>query len=75
VIDGQKRVFPAPEQATLTEKRLEYFEWTDREGSKLYEDVTREEMAERIRELEERLDTLETKFDVFTKQVRRDLLE
>ncbi|MFB6208413.1 MAG: hypothetical protein ABEJ69_03620 [Candidatus Nanohaloarchaea archaeon] len=75
VIDGQKRVFPAPKQATLTEKGLEYFEWTDREGTKLYEDITREEMVERIHELEERLDELETKFDIFTKQIRRELLE
>lgn len=60
-VDGQKRVFKAPHQAHLTDKAKEYLEQTRiKEDAERFEDMSREELVEKIRDHEDRIDRLET---------------
>lgn len=68
VIDGQKRVFDAPKQATLTEQAVNYLQSTETATTQ-YEDLSREELVETVHDLETRIDQLEDAFESFRKQV------
>lgn len=69
VIDGQKRVFQHPKQAEITEKGEQYLEHTDREDLEEYENLTQGELVEKVHWLENQVDRLERKFEVFRNQV------
>jgi predicted transcriptional regulator len=71
VIDGQKRVFQHPKQAELTEKGEQYLEHSEREDLDEYEDLSHRELVERIRSLENQVEELERKFEVFRDQVQK----
>lgn len=73
VIDGQKRVFQAPTEARLTKKGKQFLEEQVDEDLDRYEDMSRKELIERVKQLEEQVDELEQKFEVFQKQVKKSL--
>lgn len=72
VIDGQKRVFEAPKQARPTEKGERCLDQAP-EGEEKYEEMTRDELVETVRELEARIADLRRSFEVFREQVRRKM--
>jgi len=71
VVDGTKQVFEAPKQAQLTELGetvLERIE--DEETGQRYEDLTRKELVRKVQRLEEEMEEMNRKFDLFRKQVQ-----
>ena len=70
-INGQKRVFQTPKQAQLTEKGKQYLENSEQQNLGEYENLSREELVERTHELENRIEELEKKFEVFRGQVQK----
>jgi hypothetical protein len=68
VIDGQKRVFDAPKAATLTDDAFQYLQATDQDSNR-YQDLSRDELVDKIHDLEDRVDRLESGFESFRKQV------
>jgi len=74
VIDGQKRVFDAPKEASLTQQAAAYFEWTDRtEAIDTYREMSRAELVERVYDLEQQVDELQQAFETFRGQVQDHL--
>ena len=73
VVDGQKRVFQHPKQADLTDEGLRYLEESGSEDVTEYEDVSHEELVERVREIEDEVDELKEAFRVFKKQVQKKM--
>jgi predicted transcriptional regulator len=71
IINGQKRVFQHPKQAELTDKGKQYLENTDREDLDQYENLSHSELVEKIHRLENRVEELEKKFEVFRDQVQK----
>jgi predicted transcriptional regulator len=71
VIDGQKRVFQHPKHAELTEKGHRYLENLEHRDPDGYNNLSKKELVEKTRTLEARLKELESKFEVFRKQVRK----
>jgi DNA-binding MarR family transcriptional regulator len=69
VIDGEKRVFQHPKQAELTEKGEQYLEHADNEDLDEYENLSHEELVEKVHELEHKVEELEKNFEVFRNQV------
>lgn len=72
IIDGQKRVFDAPKEATLTNTGIHYLHTTNQDRGQ-YEDLTREELIEKIHNLEDRVAQLENGFEAFRQQVLQRL--
>jgi Fic family protein len=72
IIDGQKRVFDAPKEATLTEDAIQYLQSTANDGDR-YQDLTRDELVRTVRDLEARIDRLESGFESFRQQVLQKL--
>lgn len=70
VIDGQKRVFQHPKQAHLTEKGKGVVDDLGEDAGSRYSDLTHSEVVEKLGELENRVDDLESKMNVFKKQVQ-----
>jgi len=70
VINGQKRVFQAPKQAELTDKGRERLERAEEDVGE-YEDLGHRELVEKTHELENRVEELEKKFEVFRDQVQQ----
>jgi len=68
IIDGQKRVFDAPKEATLTEQAIQYLQSTNQDSTK-YQDLSREELVHKIHDLEDRVNRLERGFESFRQQV------
>lgn len=67
----QTRRFEAPKQVWLTDKgetSLSEYDHSDQ-----YADMSREELVQTIHDLEERMNTLETAFQSFQKQVKKHL--
>jgi DNA-binding MarR family transcriptional regulator len=69
VIDGQKRVFQHPKQAELTEKGEQYLEHSEREDLDEYENLSHGELVEKTYKLENQVEELENKFEIFRQQV------
>lgn len=67
IIDGQKRVFDAPKEATLTQTGIQYLHTQNHRTR--YEDLSKEELIERIHDLEDRIAQLEDGFEAFRQQV------
>ena len=70
VIDGQKRVFEHPKQARLTDKATDHLA---SEPPQKYDDMTHEELVERVHELEEEVDRLRQSLETFREQVQERL--
>lgn len=68
--DGQERNFKAPTEAWLTDAGLKYFAWTNRETTK-HQDMTHDELVERVNELEDSVARLESSLEIFKKQVQQ----
>ncbi len=69
VIEGQKRVFQHPKQAKLTDKGEQYLKHSEQKDIDEYENLTHREIVEKTHELENRVEELEKKFEVFRQQV------
>lgn len=68
IIDGQKRVFDAPKEATLTDDAVQYLQATNQDSNR-YHDLSRDELVAKIHDLEDRVDRLESGFESFRQQV------
>jgi len=73
IVDGQKRVFQHPKQAELTKKGLRYLEKTEFEDTTEYEDLSHNELVERMKAVEEDVEDLKEAFQVFKKQIQQRL--
>lgn len=69
-INGQKRVFQAPKQANLTKKGQQALEHSEPEDLDEYENLSHNELVEKTYELENRIEELEKKLEVFRDQVQ-----
>jgi predicted transcriptional regulator len=70
IIDGQKRVFQHPKQAELTEEGEKYLQDSEREHIDEYDDLSHNELVEKIYRLEKQIEELDKKFEVFRDQVQ-----
>lgn len=75
VVDGTRQVFEAPKQASLTEKGERYLEDSNTAGGTDFSRLTRDELIEHVRELEQDLEELEQRFDLFSRQVKQRLFD
>ena len=73
IIDGQKRVFQHPKKAELTEKGLRYLEESRQEDIEAYEDLSHDELVERVITVEEDIDELKQAFKLFKKQIQKKI--
>jgi len=73
VINGQKRVFQHPKKAELTEKGERFLEQAKQEIPEAYEDLSHNELVEKVRQLEAEIGQLEQKFEVFRNQIQQKL--
>ncbi|WP_201287899.1 hypothetical protein [Salinirussus salinus] len=73
MIDGQKRVFQHPKQAELTKKGEQHLEQADTEPLDEYENLSHRELVEKTHRLENQLEDLKQKFEVFREQVQRSI--
>ena len=71
VIDGQKRVFQAPKQAELTEQGVQYLEESEQQDLEQYEDLSHQELVDKVHKLDAQIEELERKFEMFQDQVRK----
>lgn len=67
-VNGQKKVFQAPKQAELTDKGKKYLQHS-KEDTGRYEDMSHRELVEKIHQLENRMEEMECKLELFRKQV------
>lgn len=73
-VGGQKRVFRAPKEATLTEAGQEYVRRSeDTVDSSAYRDLDRAELVETVHALKRDLAELRREFQLFKRQVQREL--
>lgn len=74
VVDGQKRNFKRPRQATLTEQGVTYCAQADhRESMTQYEALTREELVEELHAHDRRIEQLETTVRLLRDQIHQAL--
>lgn len=73
IVDGQKRVFQHPKKAKLTEKGREYLRGPHSEDVTEYEDLSHEELVDRVRTVEKEVKELEEAFQVFKRQVQKKI--
>jgi len=72
IVDGQRRVFQSPLQGELTD-RGEGCLKQNKEDLNRYQDLTHEELVEKVLELESQFEELQRSFDVLRNQVQREL--
>ena len=72
-VDGQRRVFQSPLRGELTEKGRQYIEEVEQENAGRYEDLSHSELVEKVLDLESQFEELQHSFDVFRKQVQKEL--
>ena len=73
VVDGTKQVFEAPKTAELTPLGDDYLEKYSSGSSKSFDTEGREELAERVADLENDVQELKSAFEVFKRQVNEKL--
>ena len=71
-VDGQRRVFQSPLQGELTDRGEEYLK-QNKEDLNRYQDLTHEELVEKVLELESQFEDLQQSFEVFRQQVQNQL--
>jgi hypothetical protein len=69
IINGQKRVFQHPKQATLTDKAKQYLKNSEQQDLDKYQNLSHRELVKKTQELENRVEELENKFEIFRQQV------
>ena len=75
VIDGTRQVFEAPKKAELTPKGYRCLKQADQDdGSGQYRSMTRDELVERVHELEANYDDLEEKVERIRQHVSEYIL-
>lgn len=70
VINGQKRVFEHPKQATLTEAGQEHL--TDQPPQQ-YNEMSHDELVEKVHELEQEVESLRNALQTFREQVQDEI--
>lgn len=73
VINGQKRVFQHPKQATLTDKGTRRLKADEPIDTDRFDDLSHQELVEKVHKLETELNELQQKFGVFHDQVQQHL--
>ena len=73
MIEGQKRVFQHPKQAELTDKGEQCLQQAETKELREYENLSNRELVEKTHKLENRVEELEKKFEVFRDQVQQQL--
>lgn len=72
-LEGQKRVFQKPKEASLTERGVEYFEWSARNADLgTLRNLDREELVQQVRENQQAVAELRRAFQIFSEQVLRE---
>ena len=72
-IEGQKRVFQTPWQASLTDKGLNHLKKADKVEIEAYENMSHDELIEKVHQLENQITGLEKKMQMFQKQIIQKL--
>lgn len=72
IVNGQKRNFKAPREAVLTDRGRDYFTRNNHEPTK-HQEMTDEELVERVQKLEQEIDAIQNAFKTFRYQVIREL--
>jgi len=70
-VEGQRRKFKEPRRVALTELGLKYLDHV--EVKEQYRDLDRDELIEKIHQLEQRVDQLEQGFQTFKDQIKRQI--
>jgi predicted transcriptional regulator len=70
IIDGQKRVFQHPKQAELTDKGKQTLEETEQEELGEYEDMSHNELVEKVHQLENELSDIRSSLESFKNKFR-----
>jgi len=73
VVDGTTQVFEAPKAAELTPLGDDYLENYSSESSQSFDAEGREELAERVADLENDVEELKSAFEVFKRQVNQKI--
>ncbi|MFC6717188.1 hypothetical protein ACFQHN_06305 [Natrialbaceae archaeon GCM10025896] len=72
-INGQKRVFQTPKQATLTDKGEQYLEQSEKKDLEEYENLSRKELVKKVHRLENEVQELQGRFKIFRQQVMNQI--
>ena len=72
-IEGQKRVFQTPWQASLTDKGLNHLKKADKVEIEAYENMSHDELIDKVHQLENQITGLEKKMQMFQKQIIQKL--
>jgi len=75
LVNGQKRVFQTPKQAKLTDKGEQYLEQEPQEDLDEYDNLSHQELVEKVHRVETKLNKLEASIQSFKKQVQKHLLD
>lgn len=70
VVDGRKQVFKAPYEAELTDDGRQYLDTLDK-GEK-YQELNRGELIDKVHDLEQRIEYLETAVEMLTNKFQSD---
>jgi predicted transcriptional regulator len=70
VVNGQKRVFQHPKQAQLTTKGEQSL---TEHPPQTYDDMTHEELVQKVRDLENEVESLRNSLETFREQVQKRL--
>lgn len=73
VVNGQKRVFKAPTRGQLTDKGEQYLQHTVKGNHEKYENLSQQELVEKVHKLEDDIDRLENSIDTFREQIQEYL--
>jgi len=73
IIDGQKRVFKHPTQARLTEASRQHLNTGQNETETRYENLSKDELTQKVIQLENEVDELRESLNTFKRQVRQQL--
>jgi len=71
--DGQILNHKAPKQAELTENGEQYLEDLEREDLDQHENLSHRELVEKVYTLENQVEDLEQKFEVFQNQILEEI--
>jgi predicted transcriptional regulator len=72
-INGQKRVFQHPKQAELTDKARKTLNNSENKDIDEYQNLTHQELVKKVHHLEHRVDELESKLEIFRRQIQSRL--
>lgn len=71
-VDGQKRNFKAPRQATLTARAEDFIQGIEDDPTR-YRDMSHRDLVERVNELEQEIDAVKDSLTLFRQQVLQKL--